>query len=257
MVPAGVGPPRAGPLGHTRDNVAVNPGETERHQRSNAFLRWSLMASSALLALASVALIAVRWPEQRDNVPPGAIGGAIGAGIAFRCADPSNCWTVSIVPQLESIGVFRTQGGTLHLVRNLGALGDTDSVKLSVSQSGRQLTFLVNDERRAVLVDGHLAGQRGIGLTALRLTSVGRTSWTDFSVALPDGSTRVDPLRDNEARPLESVPSTFSWRKVSGRWTVGPDGARFSRHGGAPIELALADESPADSTIGVTLNGIR
>ena len=257
MVPVQAGRQRAGPDRPTCDNAAVTLGEAEQHRRSNAALRWSLMVASAVLALASVALIAVRWPEQKDATPAGTLGGALGAGLAFRCADTSNCWTMSIVPQLASVAVFRTQGGTMRLVRNLGPLGDADSITLSVKQSGHQITFMVNDDQRAVLIDDHLAGERGIGLTALRLTTPGRTEWTDFSVQSPDGVDQVDPLRQNEVGPLDLVRSPFSWRRVSGRWIAGPDGAQFSRHGGKTIELVLAEDSIADATVAVTLTGLK
>ena len=207
---------------------------------------------AAVLAAASMVLVAVRWPASTEPAT-----GALGAGLAFRCADAADCWTVSVIPQFETVSIFRSVGGTRRLVRNLGPIGASGTTTVTVRLSGRRMSFSLDGEQRVVLDDATLVDQRGAGLTALDVTDLAVGRWTDFTVMGPAGDVRTEPLRRAAPTPLDTITTPFRWTGVSGRWTAGTDGARLRAHGGTPIDLALVGDVAQDSTISVTLTGIR
>ena len=164
---------------------------------------------------------------------------------------------MSVIPAFETVALFRTQAGTRHLVRNLGSIGRADSVTLGVSSSGLRLTLLVNGSTRAVLTDDRLADEHGAGLAAMPSTTLGHGRWRDFTVTRPATPPETESLRRNPPVDIETLTTPFRWPETVGRWSVGPGGARLIGHGRSPADLALVPGPPGDTTITVTLTGIR
>ncbi len=228
-------------------------GSADHHDRHAPGPRWWVTGIGVLLVAASVALLALRWPEPTGD----ASTGADGAGLAFRCAGPTDCWTVSVIPLFETASVFRTRSGTRHLVRNLGSIGTSGPVTLGVTLTGDRMTFLIDGEQRAVVTDGRMARQHGVGLSALPSTQLGHGRWTDLAIERADGTTETDSLRRARPVALDAITDPFSWAHVIGRWVVGDRGARLAGHTRAPMDVALVDEPVTEGSIRVTLRKIR
>jgi hypothetical protein len=102
-----------------------------------------------------------------------------GAGVAFRCLDADNCWSVQAVPGYATWAVYRTIGGSTTQVGTLGEIGSAPGTTVTVRMQGPAITVLLDGQPRFNTSDPSLVGATGAGLV-LQAPRLERVSWVRF-----------------------------------------------------------------------------
>jgi hypothetical protein len=110
-----------------------------------------------------------------------------GAGIAFRCEDLLDCWSVRAAPGYNTWVVYRTLHGEQVLVGSLGATGAHAGSTVTVDMQGPAITVLLDGHARFQLSDASLAGATGAGLL-LQARRLERVSWVRFLTRAAPGA---------------------------------------------------------------------
>jgi hypothetical protein len=103
-----------------------------------------------------------------------------GAGLAFRCRGPGNCWRVEAVPNLGTWNVLKVVRNEERVVTNLGTVPVAPGTTVGVEMAGSRLRFLVNGEVRKVVRDAALAKVAGVGLAIPGGPQAGAARWGQF-----------------------------------------------------------------------------
>ncbi len=106
---------------------------------------------------------------------------AVGGGLAFRCADVSNCWLVEPVPHYRTWNLEKIVKGKRSYVFNLGAVHATPTSEVAVHLDGERIEIALDGVVRATLDDSALQGADGMGL--VRTPGRATTPWTSFDAS--------------------------------------------------------------------------
>lgn len=103
-----------------------------------------------------------------------------GAGLAFRCRGPGNCWRIEAVPRFGTWNVIRVLRNQEHVVANLGTVPTVSGTTVGVEMAGSRLRFLVNGQIRKVVRDPALHQVAGVGLAIPAGSEAGGARWDRF-----------------------------------------------------------------------------
>ena len=110
-----------------------------------------------------------------------------GTGLAFRCRDASNCWTVESVAKFGTWNVAKIVNGKIIPMGNLGPAPTNAGTTVSVRAKGRHITFYVNGQQTRDLEDTFLIDQHTAGLVVTDGPFATSSRWLEF-IAGPLGA---------------------------------------------------------------------
>jgi peptidoglycan/LPS O-acetylase OafA/YrhL len=150
---------------------------------------WSVENDRAVAAAAASRSVAIV-----DTAPAAALHlravlgpDASQGGVAFRCADIENCWTITAVPAFGTWSVQKVVGGRPTLVGNLGVVSSRPGTNVAVHLRGDRIRISVDGVVRKVIVDNSLVDADGVGLArGSGETQLG--SWSEFEVSTSSGA---------------------------------------------------------------------
>jgi hypothetical protein len=103
-----------------------------------------------------------------------------GAGLAFRCRGPGNCWRLEAVPRFGTWNVLKVVRNQEHVVTNLGTVPVVSGTTVGVEMAGSRLRFLVNGQVRKVVRDPALHQVAGVGLAISAGSEASGARWDRF-----------------------------------------------------------------------------
>jgi hypothetical protein len=115
---------------------------------------WSIVNKHATTAGRGLAII--RAPVTHVLV--------IGGGVAFRCTDVGNCWSVTPVPGRATWQIDKVVGGKVQHVGDIVGVASEARASVGVSFEGSRINIAINHVLRKTFVDPDLAGAVGVGL---------------------------------------------------------------------------------------------
>lgn len=105
-----------------------------------------------------------------------------GSGIAFRCKDQRNCWTVTASLPFATWNIDRIVDGRRTRIGNLGLSSTDAGTMLAVRLEGPSIVFSVDGKQAASFTDPALASEHGVGLAAVDERFVTDTQWAEIRV---------------------------------------------------------------------------
>jgi hypothetical protein len=144
---------------------------------------WGIDAGAAYVARSiprGVDLALVRGGAADGSVEVAVTTMRAGAGLAFRCRGPGNCWRIEAVPRFGTWNVLRVVRNQEHVVTNLGTVPVVSGTTVGVEMAGSRLRFLVNGQVRKVVRDPALHQVAGVGLAIVAGSEASGARWDRF-----------------------------------------------------------------------------
>jgi hypothetical protein len=115
-----------------------------------------------------------------------------GAGIAFRCRGPGNCWRLEAVPRFGTWNVIKVVRNRAQVLGNLGTAPVAAGTTVRVDMDGPRLRFSVNGVLQRSIRDTTHAAVPGVGLAATAEPGAEGTTWRSFR-STPAGTGESTP----------------------------------------------------------------
>jgi hypothetical protein len=103
-----------------------------------------------------------------------------GAGIAFRCRGPGNCWRLEAVPRFGTWNVIKVVRNRSIVLGNLGTVPVDEGTSVRVDMDGPRLRFFVNGVLHRSFRDPTHEGVAGVGLASTAEPGARGTTWRAF-----------------------------------------------------------------------------
>jgi hypothetical protein len=200
------------------------------------------------------------------GVPDGRVEATIarmapGAGIAFRCRNPLNCWRVEAVPELGTWNVVKSVNGKEKRVANLGTVPVADGTRIAVDMRANRLSFFVNGRQATVIDDDALALETKAGLSLREPSSAATARWSSFvispralaGVLEAEGATVYDNFARRDGSSLRAARTAQAWTDVAGRWSIADGLAAPSAPSTTDRSMTLVDLGAADGMVQASL----
>jgi hypothetical protein len=103
-----------------------------------------------------------------------------GAGIAFRCRGPGNCWRLEAVPRFGTWNVIKVVRNRAVVLGNLGTAPVAAGTTVRVEMDGPRLRFSVDGVLQRSIRDTTHQSVPGVGLAATAQPQAEGTTWRSF-----------------------------------------------------------------------------
>lgn len=185
-----------------------------------------------------------------------ATGVTAGVGLAFRCQDELNCWTVTANPSFGTWQLSRIVGLTVTDVGNVGTVPIADGTRVRVENQMAGFDVYVDDvlARHVDSTDLNDKGRAGLVLAADGDVTAAR--WSDFrseqlNVLGPDAPVRNDFDRAT-GTGLGRATTGQRWAEVGGQWGVRQEDAVLVSQPGLKPAIATVDVGSGDGWVQIT-----
>lgn len=183
---------------------------------------------------------------------------AKGMGLAFRCAGPLSCWTLTAVPEFGTWKVTKIVAGKPVDLGNLGTVPVDAGTIVRVDVSPESVAFWVNGQPAREIADGELKDNARAGLVVAEFGPDATSArFADFSSRQGNMLGAADAtIRDAFERPnaasLGRTETGQAWRALRGTWGIRAEDAVLASKATRTPSIAIVDLGFADGVVQVT-----
>ncbi|MSO38469.1 MAG: acyltransferase [Acidimicrobiia bacterium] len=175
-----------------------------------------------------------------------------GAGLAFRCVGPSDCWRLEAVPAKDRWELSVTSGGRTTLAGVVNAVPANGS-DIAVEMAGSHIRVLIDGIKRLGVENATLARENGAGIVGGTDARLSKFSVIPAQFLVP--ATGEVGAHDEFAAsgPLAGSIGAGTWRVLRGQWTTDGGQARAMAPESPGPMLALLDTTRNATSVSATI----
>ena len=178
-----------------------------------------------------------------------------GMGVAFRCDDELNCWTLTARTQFGTWQLTKITGGNVIDMQNVGQVPIADGTRVRIELAAAGFDVFVNDVAVRHVDSTELNDKPRAGMV---LAGGGDPSarWSAFRTVQYDIVGPDAPVHDSfdraGTRALGTTPTGQRWQTASGSWTILRSEAMLESQPSLKPSIATVDTGRADGWVQVT-----
>lgn len=178
-----------------------------------------------------------------------------GAGLAFRCLSPSDCWHFVAVPALDRWELRVIEDGES---RRLGVINRTPVAgsDIEVLLAGSRVRVSIDGKTRLVVEADALSTERGSGIIAIGSAQVSKFSVTPERLLGTDVGRLIVSDSFATPGPLGPVGGAGVWRALRGEWTAAGGMASAITLQSAGPTLAILETTRPATTVRATIGTV-